>query len=224
MNTLDSAAKQRFFELVPWYVTGQIGDADRAWVDEIASTHPEASAQLAWHRQLHDALQAKYAAVPEDVGLERLMARVREDAGRAPVAPRVAARPGWGARLEDFLRNFAGKPALAFSLAVIVAQAGVIGVLLNRASHEEASLVRGGGAVQGVSGPLLRVTFKAETTERDLRLLLVAVGARVVDGPGQLGGFVLAVPAGSLEAARQQLAASGMVESVEVLADKPASE
>ena len=51
------------------------------------------------------------------------------------------------------------------------------------------------------------VLFKPDTTEQQMRLILAAQGARVVDGPTAAGGYVLHIdsgePAQAIEALRQ---------------------
>jgi hypothetical protein len=219
VNTLDAATKRRFDELVLWYVTGKIGDADRAWVEKVAAAHPEAQAELEWHRRLHEDIHSRYAAIPEDVGLTRLMARVREDAKPAP------ARASWSSRLGEFFASLTARPAYALGVAVIVAQAGIIGALLSKTAVEPQFADTRAIAPQPVAdAQVLRVTFKAQATERDMRLLLVQVSGRVVDGPGQLGDYIVAVPAKRLEVAKQEMEQSGLVEAVTVLDKRPARE
>ena len=72
----------------------------------------------------------------------------------------------------------------------------------------------------GLPVPVLQVTFKPNVTERDMRLLLVKIAGRVIDGPGQLGDYIVSVPARQIEPARQHLEDSGLVDEVTVL-DRP---
>lgn len=219
MNTLDAATKRRFDELVPWYVTGKIGDADRVWVEKVAAEHPQARVELEWHKRLHEDIRSKYATIPEDVGLTRLMARVREE--KKP----TAARPSWTSRLADFFASLTARPAYALGVAVIVAQAGIIGALLSRSAVEPQYAETRTMAPQPLAEtPVLRVTFKAEATERAMRLLLVQVSGRVVDGPGQLGDYIVAVSPKHLELAKQEMEKSGLVEAVTVLDKRPVRE
>lgn len=220
METMDPATKRRFDELMPWYVTGRIGDADRAWVEQMLGDHPQAQAELAWHRQLQQGIRERFEQVPQDVGLQGLMMRVRAEPRGQP-----ATKEGGGGWLRNFLAALGSRPAYAFATALIVIQAGVIGaLLLHDAAAPEYSETRAIAPEPAAASPVLQVTFKADITERDLRLLLIRVGGRVVDGPGQLGDYIVEVPAERIEPARQELEQSGMVDAVTVLAQRPARE
>jgi hypothetical protein len=63
---------------------------------------------------------------------------------------------------------------------------------------------------------VLRVTFKAEAEELDIRGALVDVGGTLVGGPGQLGEYLVRVPPGKLDAAAARLRANAAIEAVEV--------
>jgi hypothetical protein len=62
--------------------------------------------------------------------------------------------------------------------------------------------------------PLLAVRLRSSAAEGDVRRLMLAIDARIVDGPSQLGDYVVSVPADRLASARQALVDSPLVESV----------
>lgn len=219
MDTLDPDTRRRLDELMPWFVNGRIDPADRAWVERVLAESPAARDQLAWHNHLHQRIRAQFQDVPELVGLDRLMARVRADAEETPAAPVRS----WLERLREQFAGFAARPAFALAMALIVVQAGFIGALLPRVWDEpEYSATRSLGPSEALAdAPVLQVMFKADTTERDMRMLLVNIAGRVIDGPGQLGEFIVLVPAGRIEDARRQLEASGLVDQVTVLERRP---
>lgn len=223
MNTFDATTKKRFDELLPWYVTGQLDEADRAWVEKVAAEHPAAGAELEWHKWLHREIQAKYASIPEDVGLDSLLARVRAEKNMAQKASLPVV--GWGERMREFLATLAMRPAYALGTAVIVLQAGIIGaLLLHTAPEPEYAETRAIAPGPLQDTPVLQVVFKADATERNMRLLLVRVAGRVVDGPSQLGDYIVAVPQPRIEIAKKEMEASGLVEAVTVLNKRPARE
>lgn len=213
---MDAADKRRMDELMPWYVTGQLDEPDRAWLERLLRQHPSARADLEWHRALQGTIRERVDSLPQDVGLQRLMTRVRAE--KAPAAG------SWLTRLREAWAGLAARPAfVTAAAAVILAQAVVIGTLLVR---DDAGLDY--GATRSVAPqlalmePVLQVTFKAETTERNMRLLLVRVAGRVIDGPGQLGDYIVAVPTDRIEPAKRELEESGLVEQVSVLDRPPA--
>jgi hypothetical protein len=83
---------------------------------------------------------------------------------------------------------------------------------------QDGELGAGRGVPPGLAGSagvdVLKVNFKDETPEHELRLLLISAGATIIQGPGQLGDYVLSVPAERAAAARQELAASKWVNSI----------
>src|SRR5918995_743688 len=97
----DLEDKRRFDELAPFYVSGGVGAAERAWVEAYLAREPGARAALAWHEALADAIEADVARVPANVGLARLRSRLAAARG---------GRLGW---LERWLPRPAVYPAFA---------------------------------------------------------------------------------------------------------------
>lgn len=216
--------KSKFDELLPFYVNGTLGEADRAWVETWLCEHPTASAELRWYESLQRRLHEDAPPVSSEVGLERVMARIRRE-GPAPQAPRRAAAPSWLERLRDGLAALVPqpvlRPVLAGALAVVVLQAGVIGHLAG--DDDELSEIRAvppAGVVE--RGPYLKVNFKPDAREAEIRLLLVESGASLAAGPGQLGDYYLRVSEAGLAAADQRLRASAIVDGVAVVDALPA--
>jgi len=144
-----------------------------------------------------------------------------------PEPARAAARPGLGERIRAYLATWQLTPAMAVAATVVVAQAGIIGALLvaqQGGEDAEFATVRSVDPGQVVSGPVLQVSFRPETSEADLRALLVGIGGTLVGGPGQLGNYLVIVPPGRVEQASRQLAANRLVEDVSVLQQIPARE
>jgi hypothetical protein len=214
VDKMDAPTKQRLDELMPWYVSGRIDGQDRAWVERVISEHPTAHAELNWHRVVQEAVREDVESLPAGAGLQRLLARVRAE---------EAAKPSWLARLREGWAKLASGPAFAFAAVLVVVQAGVIGVLLSQeAGQTEFAQTRSLAPEHAAPEPVLQVTFKPDVTERDMRLLLARIGGRFIDGPGQLGDYIVLVPVRQIELARQQLEESRLVEQVTVLDQPPA--
>jgi hypothetical protein len=62
-------------------------------------------------------------------------------------------------------------------------------------------------------GPWVKVNFKADARETDIRLALVQVGGSLTAGPSQLGDWYVRVPEGRFAAALESLKASPVIES-----------
>jgi len=71
-------------------------------------------------------------------------------------------------------------------------------------------------------GPYLKVNFKGEAREADIRMLLVEVHGSLAAGPGQLGDYYLRVPAAQADAVAGKLKASAIVDAVAVVDALPA--
>lgn len=214
---MDATAKRRLDELMPWYVNGSLGAQDRAWIERMLNEFPQARDELEWHRGLEQTVRQEADTLPADAGLQKLMARVRAEA---------KAQPSWLSRAAEFWARLASGPALAVAAALLVAQAVVIGALLSgeQSQSSEFGQIRSVAPHGAAPLPVLQVTFKPEVMERDMRLLLVRVDGRFVDGPGQLGDYIVAVSPQRIESAKQQIEASGLANEVVVLEQAPARE
>lgn len=218
---IDQNIRRRFEELLPWYVNGSLEAESRQWIEAQLATHPELHAEL----RLTEALQTQTrAAVPEvapDLGLDRLMQRIHAE--RTPARPRAREpeQPSLWARISAFFESIRPMPAFATAAAVIAIQAGVIGTLLVQQSEMESEYATfrssGDGAI--VTGPLLEVAFSADAREREMRELLVRIGGTLAGGPGQLGNYLVYVPAERIDAAMRILKDDPAVELVTVLPD-----
>ncbi|MBE7417052.1 MAG: hypothetical protein HS128_04725 [Ideonella sp.] len=203
--------KSKFDELLPFYANGTLDEADRAWVDAYLREHPQSAAELQWYRSLQDTLRRDAPAVSAEIGLARVMAKIRAES-----APRRAAvRPGLGERLREFFASITPqpllKPALAGALAVVVVQGFVIADLAGTRVDSEIRAVKP-SVVD--AGPYLKVNFKADAREADIRMLLVEIDGSLAGGPGQLGDWYVRIPEARIAAAQQKVSASPIVDGV----------
>lgn len=209
--------QERFDTLLPWYVNGTLVNNDRIWMEDFVRLHPEAASELRLQQRIQTALHENAAAVPADIGLHKLMQRVRQDKQAAPVPMRSIKE-----RLAEFFGGFQLTPAMGTAFAVIMIQAGLIGTLLvgNEAQEPEYARTRAIVAPE-LEGPFLKINFYPDARESDMRFALVSVGATLVSGPSQLGDYFIKVPAPEIDAASNQLKASGLVESISVVPSLP---
>jgi hypothetical protein len=230
----EATMQKRFEELVPWFVNGTLSPPDAEWVTLYLREHPEATAELRWWESMQARIREDAPAVSPDVGYDRLLARIGASASAltsAPAAqaasdvrpgvtaPRRASSPGGGWR--DWFSSWGFTPRFAFASALIVLQAGVIGkLLLDRSATDGAySDVRGTPGQVRIAGTLMKVSFRPDARENEIRMLLVAIGGSIVEGPTQLGDYVVSVPTERAAAAGQQLVGSGVVDSVNVIGE-----
>jgi hypothetical protein len=196
----------RFQELLPFYVNGTLQGDERAWMEQQLAEHADARAELDACRALQSRVAHSLPDVPDTLGLDRVMTRIRGD------------QPGWLDRLAALLGLSSGlRPATAFAgLAVIaVVQAGVIVSLVAGPGDEDAGAgLRTPKASAVHDGPLLKVNFAPDAKEAEIRHLLVSVQGRLAGGPGQLGDYYIAVPAGREAALVGEVRRSAIVQGV----------
>ena len=218
--------KARFDELLPFYVNGTLSEADRGWIEDYLREHREARAELQWYQSLQTKLREDVPAVSSEVGLERVMQRIHGES--AAPAKRAAARSGPPIlqRLREFFESITPqpllRPAFAGALAVVAVQALVIGSLLGEREDDASELRAVRPSIVDDKGPYLKLNFKADAREADIRLLLVEVNGSLAGGPGQLGDWYVRVPTPQLAAVTDRLKGSDIVEAVAVVDALPA--
>lgn len=203
--------------LIAWYANGTLTAADRERVEAALRGGDEASAMLTWERMVRSAVREDPAlAVAADHGLARVMQRIRSEA--KPVSSK---RDGYG-WFSDLMARFTGPTALALACGVVAVQFAVI-----------VQIWPGEGATEGYSNErslpgrsqkfdsFLRVSFRPDASEDNLRSLLREVHAEVVAGPSQIGDYYIVVAKANVQTALGILQASAFVESVEIANELP---
>jgi anti-sigma factor RsiW len=203
--------RRHFDELVPFYLTGQLSVEQSAWAEQYIASHPEARAELEWHRDLMREVvsqaEARAEQAPPMVGWAGVQVGLR--------GLRRAATPSLWDRFGAWLGPLTARPLAPIAALVIVVQAGVIGALMQRPAVVEDEPTRSAASVP--ARDVLQVRFKQSTAERELRGLLYSVGARIVDGPDQLGDYLIEPRSSSLATLQSELERSESVQSVRVL-------
>jgi hypothetical protein len=194
-------------QLLPWLLAGTLEGAELAMVQEHLKSCERCRADLAWERTLRAAGQQREPALDPGRALAQLLPRLgqQERTGSIPARWRSAL----AANDSGWLRWIAA------------AQFGVIAVLallLVRPGGHDASY-RGLGAGEPGQGNLV-VMFRPDTTEAELRRILQANQAHVVDGPTTLDAYVLAVPPSQAARAAQRLRAEPAVTLAQPLASE----
>ena len=207
----------QFQDWAPYYVNGRLPPEQAAWMDHYLADHPEARTELDFWQNVEASLQAEAEAIDPEFGLAAARRLIAQSQSKA--APKPARRSLWQQLNEVLSPIFAP----AYSMAMVVALAGVIvwqHQSLGPKPEDELGQVRSGAAHQ-VTGPVLRIAFKPETTEATLRGLLTGIQGRLVGGPGEFGFYLVAVPQDTLDQAAATLKQHPAVTSVETLPDIP---
>lgn len=154
-------------ELLPFYVNGSLGSAERARVEAALAEDAELRLEADFLGRVRGSV--KTSAQDQGVGAlgeRRLLRTIHRDARREQV------------------RRFA-RPALALAAGLaLVAQTLVI-----------ANLMRDDAGLDTLTGPAatLQVRFESEARESEIRELLLEQGLVIVDGPSALGLYHLAL-------------------------------
>lgn len=166
-SELDREEHRQAQDLLPWYVTGRL----QAHEHDRVRTHVAACAECQADVRSEARLEAEVARLPLDV--ERGWADMRRRLG-AENPPRRFRAPlawlGWG---------------------VAAALATTVGMTWPPQDRPDAYHAL--GAAPAAAAGNLVVVFLPKTTERQMRELLKASDARLVDGPTAANGYVLQV-------------------------------
>jgi hypothetical protein len=168
-------------ELLPWYVTGRLDEADRAVVEAHLADCAECSEELAMERMLASGVAT--LSSDADVGWARLRQTMAEKPAKEGAVARARRTIGRSlARPGRFGWLLTGQVALAAVVAVMLIPRGETGpyhTLASSAARPQGNVI---------------ILFRPDTSEETLRRTLTASGARLVDGPTAGGAYVIAVP------------------------------
>jgi anti-sigma-K factor RskA len=196
----DAATHKVADVLLPWFVNGTLEDEERALVEQHLSQCERCRREVEWLQELHAACAGVSTAVPHL--RERLMRRTTSG-----IAGRFQAR--WQ-RAHSWSRA-----VMAAQLAAILVLGAVVVGDETRAPYRTL-----GAADSTARAPAsLVVVFDPAVTELDLRRILRAVGARIVDGPTQANAYLLDVAPGAREQAIRALQVDRRVVLVEPLGE-----
>lgn len=209
---LNTDLHQAVQTLLPWYVTGRLDRAEVEAVEGHLAHCAHCQAELAWERKMLDA-QAAPGSGGGDVedGWLQLLHKIEP---RGHAAPPLASRPN---RQGD-----KGRAAAFWMLWLrwaLGAQFAVIGVLATLLIWpiEPAERYRALGTPGHAASGNVVVRFHPEATERDIRRVLNAAGAKLVDGPTVTDAYLLSVPTANQAAALAGLRAQPTVVLAESL-------
>jgi hypothetical protein len=202
------ATHQAVQQMLPWLLAGTLDSAELAMVELHLQSCAQCQADLAWQRKLRVA-----AALPPDDAFDadRAFAQLLPRLGPQASSSRVGVLDRW--RKAAAANGAWLKWTAAFQLAAI----GVLSLMLVRPGHD--ADYRAMGAAARADGNAV-VMFRPDTTEREMRRILQASGARVVDGPTVTDAYVLALPASQLPAALARMRAERAVTLAQPLAAK----
>lgn len=213
---MDIPAHQAVQELLPWFASGQLAPDEAQRVQEHLQTCAECRQDLEWERDMRTEAASAGDALPAGVDMERALAKLMPALGpqeQSAPAPAVAPAP----RPVSWWRAAAANQPSWLRWTVAAQWVAIIGLgaLLLRPDSDPAPYRVLGSAIS--NGGNLVVVFQPNTSERDLRRVLQAQGARVVDGPTVTDAYLLTVPAANRDRALQAMRADPAVKLAEPL-------
>ena len=165
--------------LLPFHANGTLEPAERAAVDRWLAEDADLAAELAMLRSLRGTIRADgdAEATPGEAGLARLLSAL--PAEKAPAPPAAA----------NLNRPLLWRVAAAVLLAVVLGQAIVL------SNRDEAGFELAGAAPADFT-----LAVRPQTSESELRALLLMAGVEFVSGPSSLGLYGLRLLDGTSQA------------------------
>ncbi len=188
---------QRCLELLPWLINGSLDPTEARAVEDHLADCPSCRAEYEDCQGLAErvAAEASGAPVVHPARLDRLLARLGADETELP--PYRRRRPRREAIRTAFRRTpISVRWLLAGQLAALVLALVALGIGRPAPSPpaEFRTLATTSQSGSG-EGRYVRVVFAPETSEAELRSLLVGLRAELVGGPSPGGVYTLALPA-----------------------------
>ncbi|MEP6938629.1 MAG: zf-HC2 domain-containing protein [Rudaea sp.] len=188
---------QRLQDMLPWFVMGTLDDDERVLVEQHVSGCASCRREIVWHEQLRDANLAQ--PLERDAGRAFAALRERLPGRGVESASWVANLVEWWQSQQTWLRW-----TLALQPLAIAALAGALLMVSTRAMHVPEGAFHALARSADASARLV-VVFSPQATQAEMRRVLLASGARIVDGPTAADAYVLAVAPDRAEQAERQL-------------------
>jgi len=185
----DDSAHREVDEMLPWFVNGTLEGGELAAVEQ----HVRDCARCQREVDLLQQLQTICAIDEPAPDATPSYRQLRE---------RIAGRRRLGAlrdRARELLRPWQRAPAWAkWAIAAQFAGIAMLVVKVAMPISESAGLYQtlGAPAAHAARDGAVAVIFVPDATESELRRIVQAAGARVVDGPTESNAYVLEVPPG----------------------------
>ena len=224
---------ERATHLIPGFLKKTLAADDKQWMTQFldhlnqqgGATALEFAQEMAWVERSQQQLAEDAPSFDAQSGWQRLQARLDTPAlpARRPVTAGPLARAaGWvreqiRSRVSSAL-SWWKKPVVGvLASAMIVGQMGLLAAVVKHMNNLRpiAEVVTPSSGAPSLEGQvILTIVFKDSANLLDVRSLIANVEGRVVDGPGAIGVWQVAVPKANVEASIKRLSTATAVESV----------
>jgi putative zinc finger protein/fervidolysin-like protein len=199
-NILNRDPHDEAEELLPWYATGQLEEADRVRVEDHLTSCSDCREQLTLERRM---VQEFRASDPEtDAGWTRLRGRIEAQLQQSRHFPRETGD------VWKMFRQPAVAALAAAQVGFLVLSAGIL-LSLSRPTYHALASPPPSAAANVI------VIFRADATEEDIRDALKASGASIVGGPTAADAYLLRVSANQRPQALNRLRSDDDVQMAE---------
>ncbi|HSF42013.1 MAG TPA: zf-HC2 domain-containing protein [Thermoanaerobaculia bacterium] len=185
-------AHQRIWDLLPWYVNGTLPSEEQRAVEDHLSACSRCREEVAVCHATREALAeaGEVAPSPHPVQLARLLTKVDElESGQG------RGRRPFLASLRAFL--VPTNPMRALLAVQLAITALLVGLLLwQQRQPQTLALYRTLSASEAPRGDAarVRVLFKENATEKEIREILLRVQGEIVGGPSAFGAYTIEIP------------------------------
>lgn len=179
----------------PFVVNGTEGGDQEDWLRALPVTHqPAARAELGFAAAVRRGLIEKASEARGDAGLARLnellsiqTQQAQMMSTRPPTSSRTASKASWWVRLQRHLQP----PLLVVGAVAAVQAAVILQMVADPPPASETAVMRASPGAVGQPVPHLRVVFRDDVLEAQMRQLLTREGLVIVAGPTLLGEYRL---------------------------------
>jgi len=179
--------------LIPWYCNGTLARDERERVERHLESCARCREDLELWRSVDvEVRESATMPVPHPAQLQRLVGRLDEPAAEAGEVASTESRRERSPELSRLPRRW--RLVLVAQAAALVALVGWTAVSRIEPTPAPAFRTLSARAVERPSWRL-RAVFSEQTPEREMRALLLSLGAAVVDGPSPLGVYTVEIPA-----------------------------
>ena len=192
-------------ELLPFYVNGSLDEEEKALVEKAIKNDPSLKSEIDFLEKLRIEVRARdFENSPGELGLKRLQKSLEEEKMKNdPIAraeSKITREQNWGWR------------ATAIAACLLLMLQTIVTFPMWKDSDLTAA---SGPQILYAEGRIVNVTFAPDAQEENIRNLLLAVEASIVDGPSALGVYKLSIHKNFAAAVEKLEAHKNLIESVD---------